>query len=62
MLYSQKYVRDKVSGTLGFDKFKEKADEMSSEQIDDAFEKVESVSYEQAIAYDEDLEDYLKKQ
>ena len=28
MLYSQKYVRDKVSGTLGFDKFKEKADEM----------------------------------
>lgn len=24
MLYSQKYVRDKVSGTLGFDKFKEK--------------------------------------
>lgn len=41
---------------------KEKADEMSSEQIDDAFEKVESVSYEQAIAYDEDLEDYLKKQ
>ena len=31
-------------------------------QIDDAFEKVESVSYEQAIAYDEDLEDYLKKQ
>lgn len=41
---------------------KKKADEMSSEQIDDAFEKVESVSYEQAIAYDEDLEDYLKKQ
>ena len=34
---------------------------MSSEQIDDAFEKVESVSYEQVIAYDEDLEDYLKK-
>ena len=25
MLYSQKYVRDKVSGTLGFDKFKEKS-------------------------------------
>ena len=23
MLYSQKYVRDKVSGTLGFDKFEE---------------------------------------
>ena len=41
---------------------KEKADEMSSEQIDDAFEKVESVSYDQASAYDEDLEDYLKKQ
>ncbi|MCD8359943.1 MAG: bifunctional diguanylate cyclase/phosphodiesterase [Acidaminococcaceae bacterium] len=28
MLYSQKYVRDKVSGTLGFDKFKEQADEL----------------------------------
>ena len=41
---------------------KEKADEMSSEQIDDAFEKVESVSYDQSSAYDEDLEDYLKKQ
>ena len=28
MLYSQRHIRDKVSGTLGFDKFKENADEL----------------------------------
>ena len=28
MIYSQKYIRDKISGTLGFDKFKEQAEEL----------------------------------
>lgn len=28
LLYSQKYIRDRLSGTLGFDKFKEKAEQM----------------------------------
>lgn len=32
MLYSQKYIRDKVSGTLGFDKFRERADELIKRQ------------------------------
>ena len=40
----------------------EKLTEYIEKEIDDAFEKVESVSYDQASAYDEDLEDYLKKQ
>ena len=40
----------------------ETAFDICQKNTGNAFEKVESVSYDQASAYDEDLEDYLKKQ
>ena len=40
---------------------KEKEDDMSSEQIDRAFEKVDTVSMEEVKAYDSELDDFLRK-
>ena len=40
---------------------KDKEENMSSEQIDQAFEKIDSITYEQANSYDDELNDYLKK-
>ena len=40
---------------------KEKEDDMSSEQIDRVFEKVDSLSIEEIKAYDSELDDFLRK-
>ena len=40
---------------------KEKEDDMSSEQIDRAFEKVDTLSMEEVKAYDSELDDFLRK-
>ena len=40
---------------------KEKEDDMSSEQIDRAFEKVDTLSIEEIKAYDSELDDFLRK-
>lgn len=40
---------------------KEKEDDMSSEQIDRAFEKVDTLSMEEIKAYDSELDDFLRK-
>ena len=40
---------------------KEKEDDMSFEQIDRAFEKVDTVSMEEVKAYDSELDDFLRK-
>ena len=39
---------------------KEKEDDMSSEQIDRAFEKVDTLSMEEVKAYDSELDDFLR--
>ena len=41
---------------------KEKEDDMSSEQIDRVFEKVDTLSIEEIKAYDSELDDFLRKQ
>ena len=40
---------------------KEKEDDMSSEQIDRVFEKVDTLSIEENKAYDSELDDFLRK-
>lgn len=40
---------------------KEKEDDMSSEQIDRVFEKVDTLSIEKIKAYDSELDDFLRK-
>lgn len=40
---------------------KEKEDDLSSEQIDRAFEKVDTLSMEEVKAYDSELDDFLRK-
>lgn len=40
---------------------KEKEDDMSSEQIDRVFEKVDTLSIEEIKAYDSELDDFLRK-
>ena len=40
---------------------KEKEDDMSFEQIDRAFEKVDTLSMEEVKAYDSELDDFLRK-
>ena len=39
---------------------KEKEDDMSSEQIDRVFEKVDTLSIEEIKAYDSELDDFLR--
>ena len=40
---------------------KEKEDDMSFEQIDRVFEKVDTLSIEEIKAYDSELDDFLRK-
>lgn len=40
---------------------KEKEDELSSEQLDSAFEKIDTLSIDDINAYDSELDEYLRK-
>ena len=40
---------------------KEKEDELSSEQLDSVFEKIDTLSIDDINAYDSELDEYLRK-